>query len=68
MTGMRDRATAASRAVSSVRALMSHGLTMDEAARRLNCLRPELVSRVLDMIGMWPSSEPELAALQRCQP
>lgn len=28
----------------------------------------ELVSAVLDIIGMHPSSEPELAALQRCAP
>lgn len=29
---------------------------------------PDLVLAVLETIGSWPSSEPELAALQRCAP
>lgn len=40
-------------------------LTIDEAARRFRTICPVWHSEVLDIIGMYPSSEPELRALQK---
>lgn len=37
-------------------------------ARHARAYWPELVHDVLNIIGMWPSSEPELRALQRVGP
>ena len=34
------------------------------AARRARAANPELASRVLEAAGSWPSSEPEIRALQ----
>lgn len=38
--------------------------TLEHAARRVRFAYPYLTARVLDTIGMYPSSEPELLALQ----
>lgn len=34
-------------------------------ARYMRAIHPDLCLRVIEEIGSWPSSEPELAALQR---
>jgi hypothetical protein len=39
-------------------------LSVTEAARRARAADPALASRVLDVAGSWPSSEPEIRALQ----
>lgn len=41
------------------------GLSIDDAARHFKIAYPLKCMRVLEDIGNWPSSEPELAALQR---
>jgi hypothetical protein len=41
------------------------GATASEFARIAMIYLPELCLKVLDAIGMWPSSEPELRALQK---
>jgi hypothetical protein len=40
------------------------GLDVRAFARRMLIREPDLCLRVLETIGSWPSSEPELAALQ----
>ncbi len=41
----------------------------DEAAARLaRAANPALASRVLDAVGSWPSSDPEIRALQSLRP
>lgn len=48
-----------------VRALRStKGVSVTEAARLARAADPALASRVLDAAGSWPSSEPEIRALQ----
>ncbi len=39
-------------------------LSVTEAARLARAADPALASRVLDAAGSWPSSEPEIRALQ----
>lgn len=51
-----------------VRALRGSGLDVTEAARRARASDPELAARVLDAVGSWPSSEPEIRALQELAP
>ena len=41
-------------------------ITVDTFARYAVAHWPKLTLAVLELIGCWPSSEPELAALQRC--
>lgn len=43
----------------------SSGKTPEEFARRMLAHMPNLCLQVLEIIGSWPSSEPELAALQK---
>lgn len=52
--------------VQHVRALRSSQpeLSFTEAARLARSADPALASRVLDAVGSWPSSEPEIRALQ----
>lgn len=44
------------------------GITWEDAARYVLTRDPILCWDVLNQIGSWPSSEPELAALQRVLP
>ena len=44
---------------------VQQGLPLDDAARRVATRQRELAAHVLARIGSWPSSEPELRALQR---
>ncbi len=37
---------------------------LPEAARRARTADPDLASRVLDAVGSWPASDPEIRALQ----
>lgn len=39
-------------------------LSFADAARRARASDPELASRVLDTVGAWPASDPEIRALQ----
>lgn len=66
--------TPAKRAIEAIRALVKSGITVegkkidldvDEAARYLVRAQRELCLRVMEEIGIWPSSEPELRALQK---
>lgn len=51
--------------VLQVRALRTkHGLSFADAARQARASDPELATRVLETVGSWPSSEPEIRALQ----
>lgn len=48
-----------------VRALRNtKGVSVTEAARLARAADPALASRVLETVGSWPSSEPEIRALQ----
>lgn len=49
--------------VRSLRSL-DPGLSFEAAARQARAADPALASRVLDACGSWPSSEPEIRALQ----
>lgn len=42
-----------------------YGGSLDDGARKFAVLNPGWAARIMDNIGSWPSSEPELAALQR---
>ncbi len=42
-----------------------NGGDLKAAARRFSVEQPMTTTRVLDIIGSYPNSEPELAALQR---
>lgn len=44
------------------------GLTLGEAALHVKRLEPRIASEVMDRIGLYPSSEPEFAALQKVWP
>ena len=46
----------------------AHDLTPEAFARRMLVSSPNLCLLVMEAIGSWPSSEPELAALQRLYP
>lgn len=49
-----------------VRALRNtKGVSVTEAARLARAADPALASRVLETVGSWPSSEPEIRALQQ---
>lgn len=52
--------------ISRVRALREQNpeLSLSDAARRVRSTERELTVRVLDAVGSWPSSEPEIRALQ----
>jgi hypothetical protein len=41
------------------------GVTRTDAARRFCIAHPDVALCIMEEIGNWPSSEPELAALQR---
>lgn len=43
----------------------STGESLDEAARWWKCRNKDLALEAMEILGSWPSSEPELAALQR---
>lgn len=43
-------------------------LTPESYARHMLACRRELCEAVMEVIGSWPSSEPELMALQRAFP
>ena len=43
----------------------SEGMTLDQAARIFTSRHPDVALRAMERLGSWPSSEPELAALQR---
>jgi hypothetical protein len=59
-------ATPAARACALIAALVVEtGCDHAAAALALRVLHPELVKQVLEDVGSWPSSEPELSALQR---
>ena len=49
-----------------VRALRSTypDMSFSDAARRARTADPDLASRVLDSVGSWPASDPEIRALQ----
>lgn len=47
--------------------MRNDGLPVDAAARQFSRQYPAAFADILDRIGSWPSSEPELAALQRVQ-
>lgn len=52
------------RLVQLVRAGVAEGLSLDDAARRARARAPKLVDDALEDVGAWPSSEPELRAVQ----
>lgn len=55
------------RVVGLIRAQAITPITRDrlrDAARTIKIRHPALCLRVMEQIGSWPSSEPELAALQ----
>lgn len=45
-----------------------NGKTLKQAAQAVKTRHPETCLRVMETIGSWPSSEPELAALQSVWP
>ena len=59
--------TPCARVIRLVRLRMAEGLTADEAARKVRRDLPRLCGEVDEIIGCWPSSEPELRAMQRTQ-
>lgn len=44
---------------------VSEGMTLDDAAKVFARRHPDVALRAMERLGSWPSSEPELAALQR---
>jgi hypothetical protein len=53
-------------AIDCIRGMVASGIfSLDDAARKFCYEQPKVTARVLDEIGNWPSSEPELLALQR---
>jgi pyrroline-5-carboxylate reductase len=57
--------TPVQRVVALIASRARAGMNMDLAARDVARRFPALVANVMDVIGTWPSSESELAALQR---
>ena len=58
--------TNSQRAIERIREIRgARKLSVDAAARVFATENPTVAQRVLEDIGSWPSSEPELAALQR---
>ena len=55
-------------AIECIQGHVAAGESLPDAARRFACEHPAMRLRVLDVIGSWPSSEPELRALQRAAP
>ncbi len=55
-------------ALMHIRADVAKGVPLETAARRFAIFMPKTAALVLDQIGSWPSSEPELAALQKVAP
>jgi hypothetical protein len=47
------------------RMVLCNGWDYETAARKFYSEQPRVTARILDRIGSWPSSDPELAALQR---
>jgi hypothetical protein len=61
-----DNPTSVARAQRLIRQIADRdGVTLEQAARRFASQHPAAALDVMDRIGSWPSSEPELAALQR---
>lgn len=52
-------------AIERVRSAIAKGLSLDEAASLVCRCDKNLALHVVETIGMWPASEPELAAIQR---
>jgi hypothetical protein len=52
----------------AIRTEARKGKTLKEAARIVKVRQPATCLRVMEAIGSWPSSEPELAALQAVWP
>jgi len=57
--------TPVQRFVEETRKRTRNGLSIDSAVRHVASLEPALCWEVLEIIGSWPSSEPELRGLQR---
>lgn len=58
-------AQAVNHAMKYIRGLVCDGESYESAARKFSCNYPSETFEVLDMIGIWPSSERELRVLQR---
>lgn len=55
-------------AIETIKAFTEQGASLEQAAREYRKHYPSRCVDVLDEIGSWPSSEPELAALQKAWP
>jgi hypothetical protein len=53
-------------AIDFIRDAIALGSTARQAARSFRSTHPRIFFDVLDAIGAWPSSEPELRAIQTC--
>ena len=60
-----DKLPADERAILVIRSYVATGATLDEAANRLIKMCPDIAREAMDRAGMWPSSYPELRALQK---
>lgn len=55
-------------AIQLMKTWVAEGLTLREAANRFRARHPDRLVEILDTIGSYPSSEPELRALQAVYP
>jgi hypothetical protein len=55
-------------AIQTIRLYASEGMSLEKAVALYKRRYPSQCVDVLDAIGSWPSSEPELAALQKAWP
>jgi hypothetical protein len=46
---------------------VERGATLEQAAQRAKRVSPRLYLDAIDALGSWPSSEPELRALQQAR-
>jgi hypothetical protein len=57
--------TLATVAIREVAALVAGGVPLSLAAQHWIAIAPIRAGQLMDILGAWPSSEPELAAIQR---
>lgn len=55
-------------AIQLIQSWVAEGLSLRDAARRFRAHHPDRLVDILDTIGSFPSSEPELRALQAVYP
>lgn len=65
-TRSREEGTSVTRAARKIRAIRDEqGVSWELAARLFASKYPSLALDVMDRVGSWPSSEPEIRALQK---